>query len=61
MRLLLTVACVYSSMLCLGQNVEAFGVFGGFNFPITLDEGLQKDNRYYGKFTIRSTPVGFSY
>lgn len=61
MRLLLTVAWCYSSMLCLGQNVEAFGVFGGFNFPITLDEGLQNDNRYYGKFTIRSTPIGFSY
>lgn len=61
MRLLLTVALCYSAIFSFGQNVEAFGIFGGFNFPITLDDGLHKDNRYYGKFTIRGTPVGFSY
>lgn len=61
MRLLFTVAFVFLSCCVYGQNVESFGVFGGFNFPITLDEGLQKDNRFYGKFTIRSTPIGFSY
>jgi hypothetical protein len=43
------------------QNVEAFGIFGGFNFPFTVDQGLSKDPRFYGKLTIRSTPVGFSY
>ncbi len=43
------------------QNVEAFGVFGGFNFPFTIDQGLGKDPRFYGKLTIRSTPIGFSY
>lgn len=43
------------------QNVEAFGIFGGFNFPFTVDQGLQKDPRFYGKLTIRATPVGFSY
>jgi hypothetical protein len=43
------------------QNIEAFGVFGGFNFPFTVDQGLAKDPRFIGKFTIRGTPVGFSY
>ncbi|MBK8290978.1 MAG: hypothetical protein IPK96_08520 [Flammeovirgaceae bacterium] len=38
------------------QNVEAFGIFGGFNFPFTVDQGLSKDPRFYGKLTIRSTP-----
>jgi len=45
----------------IAQNVEAFGVYGGFNFPITLDEGLSKDPRYFGQLTFRTTPVGFSY
>lgn len=43
------------------QNVEAFGVFGGFNFPFTIDQGLTKDPRFFGRFTIRATPVGFAY
>ncbi len=43
------------------QDIEAFGVFGGFNFPFTVDQGLSKDARYVGKFTIRATPVGFAY
>jgi hypothetical protein len=43
------------------QDVESYGVFGGFNFPFTVDQGLQKDPRFYGKFTIRATPVGFAY
>ncbi|MBN8578837.1 MAG: hypothetical protein J0L66_18000 [Cytophagales bacterium] len=45
----------------LAQDVEAYGIFGGFNFPFTVDQGLQRDPRFYGKFTIRATPVGFSY
>jgi hypothetical protein len=45
----------------IAQNVEAFGVYGGFNFPITLDEGLSKDPRYFAQLTFRTTPVGFSY
>ncbi len=44
-----------------GQNIESFGVFGGFNVPITFDEGLKTDPRYVGKVTIRATPVGFTY
>jgi Outer membrane protein beta-barrel domain len=43
------------------QNVEAFGVFGGLNVPITVDQGLQKDTRFVGRFTLRATPVGFTY
>ncbi len=61
MRLLLSLFLCLASATSFGQNIEAFGIFGGFNFPITFDEGLAKDNRFYGKFTIRSTPVGFSY
>jgi len=43
------------------QNVESFGVFGGVNAPFTLDQGMEKDLRYYGRFTLRGTPVGFNY
>ncbi|MCE2894966.1 MAG: PorT family protein [Flammeovirgaceae bacterium] len=43
------------------QNIEAFGLYGGFNFPITMDEGLAKDPRYLGQLTFRTTPIGFSY
>lgn len=43
------------------QNVESFGLFAGFNVPITIDEGLNKDPRYVGKLTFRATPVGFTY
>ena len=43
------------------QDVKAFGIYGGFNFPITLDEGLSKDLRYFGQLTFRATPIGFSY
>ncbi len=44
-----------------GQNVESFGVFGGLNFPFTIDQGMKKDPRYFGRFTVRGTPVGFAY
>jgi len=43
------------------QEVESFGVFGGFNIPFTIDQGLRNDPRFYGKFTLRGTPIGFSY
>ncbi len=43
------------------QNIESFGVFGGFNIPITIDKGLDKDTRYQSIFLIRGTPVGFHY
>jgi hypothetical protein len=43
------------------QNVESFGVFGGLNVPITVDQGLQKDTRFVGKLTLRATPIGFTY
>jgi hypothetical protein len=45
----------------LCQNVESFGLFVGLNSPITIDEGLQKDPRYFGQFTLRASPIGFSY
>jgi hypothetical protein len=43
------------------QNVESFGLIVGLNSPITIDEGLQKDPRYFGQFTLRASPIGFSY
>ncbi len=43
------------------QTIESFGVFGGFNIPITIDKGLDKDLRFQSKFSIRGTPVGFHY
>jgi hypothetical protein len=33
----------------------------GMNFPFTIDQGLRKDTRYFGRLTLRATPVGFSY
>lgn len=49
------------SLTSFGQEVESFGVFGGFNIPFTIDQGLKSDPRYYGKFTFRGTPIGISY
>jgi len=43
------------------QNVESFGIFGGFNVPVTIDQGLSGDTRYISKFSIRGTPVGLYY
>jgi len=45
----------------VGQNVESFGVFGGINIPFTIDQGLLRDPRFVNRFSIRGTPVGFSY
>jgi hypothetical protein len=47
--------------LTLAQDIESFGFFGGFNVPFTIDQGLKKDPRFYGKFTLRGTPFGFNY
>src|SRR5690349_10660877 len=44
-----------------GQHIESYGVFAGLNFPFTIDQGLQQDPRYYGRLTLRATPVGFCY
>ena len=43
------------------QNIESFGVFGGFNIPITIDKGLDKDLRFQSRFSIRGTPIGLHY
>lgn len=61
MKALFSGLIILVSIQATAQDVEAFGIFGGFNFPFTVDQGLQKDPRYYGKFTIRATPVGFVY
>jgi hypothetical protein len=43
------------------QNIESFGIFGGFNVPITIDQGLESDPRYVSKFSIIGSPFGFQY
>ncbi|MFZ1808410.1 MAG: outer membrane beta-barrel protein [Cyclobacteriaceae bacterium] len=61
MRLICSLVFIAAFHSGYSQNVESFGVFGGFNVPITFDEGLNKDLRYEGQVTIRATPVGFTY
>jgi hypothetical protein len=61
-RLCLVGICVlFLLRTAFSQNVESFGFFVGVNAPFTLDQGMEKDLRYYGKFTLRGTPVGFNY
>jgi len=60
MRILLIVF-VALSVPSFGQEIESFGVYGGFNIPFTIDQGLRNDPRFFGKFTFRGTPVGFTY
>ncbi len=60
MRVLL-IAFVALSISSFGQEIESFGVYGGFNIPFTIDQGLRNDPRFYGKFTFRGTPIGLSY
>ena len=50
-----------SNHLIFSQNVESFGIFGGLNAPFTIDQGFQKDPRFLGELTVRTTPIGFSY
>lgn len=52
---------IFCSQVAHAQHIESYGVFMGLNFPFSIDKGLQKDTRYLGKFTLRATPVGFSY
>lgn len=47
--------------IAFGQNVESFGLFGGFNIPFTIDQGLNKDPRFVTKVNLRGSPVGFYY
>lgn len=54
-------AILLGTGVCKGQHIESYGVFGGLNFPFTIDKGLQQDPRYIAKFTLRSTPIGFAY
>jgi hypothetical protein len=52
---------LFAAQLSEAQHIESYGVFMGMNFPFTIDQGLQKDTRYFGRFTLRATPVGISY
>ncbi len=61
MRLIFSLILLVGLKYGYSQNIESFGVFGGFNVPITFDDGLNKDSRYEGKVTFRATPVGFTY
>src|ERR1051325_8274090 len=55
------VVLLFAAHLSDAQHIESYGVFVGMNFPFTIDQGLQKDPRYYGRFTLRATPIGISY
>ena len=55
------VVLLFAVHVCDAQHVESYGLFMGMNFPFTIDQGLAKDPRYFAKFTLRATPVGFSY
>ncbi len=55
------VCFLVAAQICEAQHIESYGVFMGMNFPFTIDQGLNKDTRYYPKFTLRATPVGLSY
>ncbi len=57
----LIVLLLLITQLAFSQDIESFGIFGGLNIPFTIDQGLKKDPRFYGKVTLRATPVGFSY
>jgi hypothetical protein len=61
MKISFALPMIFVATFSLGQKVESFGIYGGFTIPITIDQGLNKDLRYYGKFTLRSSPFGFSY
>ena len=62
MRLALALMFVMlSCTMVMGQNVESFGIFAGLNAPFTIDQGLQKDPRFFGELTVRTTPIGFNY
>ncbi len=57
----LLLSFIVLSISSFGQEIESFGVYGGFNIPFTIDQGLRNDPRFFGRFTLRGTPVGFSY
>ncbi|HCM77955.1 MAG TPA: hypothetical protein DIS90_16345 [Cytophagales bacterium] len=61
MRLICSFLMLMAFQYGYAQNVESFGVFGGFNVPVTYDQGLINDPRYEGKVTFRATPIGFTY
>jgi len=60
-RTVLGILLVLLTLQAVAQNIESFGVFGGFNVPITIDQGLEGDPRFVSKFSIVGTPVGFHY
>ncbi len=57
-RIAIAVVLALQFQAVSGQNIESFGVFGGFNVPITIDQGLANDPRFVSRFSIRGTPVG---
>lgn len=60
-RFLLGVCLALQAIPLHAQNVESYGIFGGINIPITIDQGLADDPRYISKFSLRGTPIGFYY
>lgn len=60
-RIVLGIFMALLTQQAAAQNIESFGVFGGFNIPITIDQGLENDPRFVSRFSIRGTPVGIHY
>src|SRR5258708_24966195 len=61
MRYLIAGMLTFISTIAFCQEIESFGVFGGLNFPFTVDQGLRTDPRFVGRYTLRGTPIGLSY
>lgn len=60
-KIVLALTLGTAALRAVGQDVESFGVFGGINVPFTIDQGLLRDPRFVSRFSMRGTPVGFSY
>jgi hypothetical protein len=61
MKFLLMAFLTTISAAISAQEIESFGIYGGFNLPFTVDQGLKNDPRFFGKFTLRGAPIGLSY
>jgi len=57
-RIVLPLVLALQLQAVSAQNIESFGVFGGLNVPITIDQGLSNDPRYVPRFSIKGSPVG---
>lgn len=40
------------------QTVLSAGVFSGFTIPLTIDQGINRDQRYQNRYDIKWAPIG---